>query len=67
MAEKVHDGVDGLHFRAGDPISLAKVMRRAIDTPGLWQTLHDQIKPVYGMDEHAQRLDAVYRDLLAKA
>ena len=29
MAEKVADGVDGLHFRAGDPRSLARVLERA--------------------------------------
>jgi len=29
MAEKVRDGVDGLHFRAGDPESLAEAIGRA--------------------------------------
>ncbi len=29
MAEKVTDGVNGLHFRVGDPRSLAETMRRA--------------------------------------
>ncbi len=37
MAEKVRDGVDGLHFRAGDPTSLAETLLRAIRTPGLWE------------------------------
>ena len=34
MAEKVTDGVNGLHFRAGDARSLARVLERAITTPG---------------------------------
>src|SRR6185436_12596375 len=40
MAEKVTDGVNGLHFRRGDPASLAATIRRAATSPGLWETLH---------------------------
>lgn len=39
MAEMVTDGVDGLHFRAGDPVSLARVMSRAVSEPELWPRL----------------------------
>ena len=38
MAEKVRDGVDGLHVRVGDPRDLAECMARAAD-PVLWQRL----------------------------
>jgi hypothetical protein len=34
MAEKVADGVDGLHFRAGDPEALAATIARAATDPG---------------------------------
>jgi glycosyltransferase involved in cell wall biosynthesis len=61
MAEKVTDGVDGLHFRVGDSVSLAETMRRAVETPGLWQRLHEGIRPVYGMAEHVERLADLYR------
>ena len=36
MAEKVADGVNGLHFSAGDPASLADDRARGGE-PGLWK------------------------------
>jgi glycosyltransferase involved in cell wall biosynthesis len=38
MAEKVRDGIDGLHFPAGDAAALAETMSRASD-PALWERL----------------------------
>jgi glycosyltransferase involved in cell wall biosynthesis len=64
MAEKVRDGVDGLHFRANDPASLAETLDRAASTAGLWDALRRSIRPVYSMDEHADRLVGLYRELL---
>lgn len=66
MAERVRDGVDGLHFRAGDARSLATVLRRATTEPGLWQQLHDGIEPVRAMDDHVEALTSLYRDELAR-
>jgi glycosyltransferase involved in cell wall biosynthesis len=39
MAEKVRDGVDGMHFQVGSPASLADAMQAAATTPGLWDRL----------------------------
>lgn len=39
MAEAVDNGRSGLHFPVGDFLSLADTMIRAMDTPGLWDTL----------------------------
>jgi glycosyltransferase involved in cell wall biosynthesis len=64
MAEKVQHGVNGLHFRAGDPASLAATMKQAAETPGLWEDLRDGITPVHRMEDHAAKLYAVYGDLL---
>jgi len=64
MAEKVTHEVDGLHFRANDPTSLAATMRRAATEPGLWERLHGGIRPVYRMEEHVQWLSELYRQLL---
>ena len=36
MAELVRDGIDGLHFRAGNPHALANLLRRAAAAPDLW-------------------------------
>lgn len=66
MAELVRDGVDGLHAPPNDPIGLAEVLRRAAETPGLWDQLAANIHPplsVAGMT--AQHL-ALYRRLLGE-
>ena len=42
MAEKVDDGVNGLHFRAGDPTSLARTIKRAAEEPQLWERLRER-------------------------
>jgi glycosyltransferase involved in cell wall biosynthesis len=66
MAEKVTDGIDGLHFRAGDPDSLADAIERAVGTPGLWKTLRDGIEGIHAMDEHIERLSGLYATLLER-
>jgi glycosyltransferase involved in cell wall biosynthesis len=67
MAEKVTDGVSGLHFRTGSPMSLARAIQRATGTPGLWDKLVEGIPAVYAMDEHVGSLSGIYRDLLDRA
>jgi glycosyltransferase involved in cell wall biosynthesis len=66
MAEKVTDGVDGLHFRARDPRSLARVMHRAATTDGLWDRLRAGIRPVHRMEDHVGVLVELYERLLAE-
>lgn len=63
MAEKVDDGVNGLHFRAGDPRSLADTLERAVTEPGLWERLREGIRPVYAMDDHIRALEEIYDEL----
>jgi glycosyltransferase involved in cell wall biosynthesis len=65
MAEKVEDGVSGLHFRAGDRSSLAAVLQRAVTTPGLWAQLRAGLPAIYAMDEHVASLEDLYGQLLA--
>jgi glycosyltransferase involved in cell wall biosynthesis len=64
MAEKVTDGVNGLHFRVGDPHSLARAIRRATSTPDLWQTLRGGIPEVYKMEDAVTTMSEIYRTLL---
>ena len=68
MSEKVTDGVDGLHFRTGDPADLARVLARAAGTPGLWEKLHARVprEPTHSIEEDLQITTALYRDLLAR-
>jgi glycosyltransferase involved in cell wall biosynthesis len=63
MAEKVRHEIDGLHFRAGDPSSLADTIRRAMRTPGLWEHLHEGIPEVYTMTRHVDALERAYSEL----
>ncbi len=67
MAEKVTHGRNGIQFRAGDPVSLAAALRRAVDDPTLWSSLRQGIPDVYDMDRHVEVLTAVYRELLQQA
>jgi glycosyltransferase involved in cell wall biosynthesis len=65
MAEKVADGVNGLHFRAGSATNLADTLRRAVGTSGLWERLRSGVPAVYAIEESAAVLSGVYRELLA--
>jgi glycosyltransferase involved in cell wall biosynthesis len=65
MAEKVSDGVDGLHFRVGDPADLAEKMRTAASRE-LWRRLRARIAPVYSMTEAVEAHAAIYRSLVAE-
>jgi glycosyltransferase involved in cell wall biosynthesis len=66
MAEKVLHEVDGLHFRVGDPSSLAQAIERAAMTPRLWYRLRDGIQPVKTIAAHVATLTRVYDDLLER-
>jgi glycosyltransferase involved in cell wall biosynthesis len=60
MAEKVRDGVDGMHFRVGDAWSLARTIERGATNARLWQKMRDGIHDPYPMDAHVERLLDLY-------
>ena len=64
MAEKVTDGVNGLHFKANDPNSLRGVITRAVEDRSLWSELQGGIPEVHGMDNHVRRLTHAYEGLI---
>jgi glycosyltransferase involved in cell wall biosynthesis len=66
MAEKVRHGVDGLHFRLGDPRDLARSIAQAVHTPGLWEQLREGIPEVYPMSQHVHRLGELYQALFER-
>lgn len=66
MAEKVDDGVNGLHFRAGDVESLAAAVERAVTDSALWSTLRSRVAPAHSMDDHVARLSELYRELIER-
>jgi glycosyltransferase involved in cell wall biosynthesis len=67
MAEKVRNGIDGLHFSVGDAQSLADAIRLAVSTPGLWEEMRAQIRGAHPMDRHLQTMSEIYRALLEAA
>jgi glycosyltransferase involved in cell wall biosynthesis len=67
MAEKVTDGLDGLHFRAGDPEDLARVIADAAGSPQQWRTLAAGISPIYPMRTHIDELLSLYGELTSEA
>lgn len=67
MAEKVRDGVDGLHFRLGDESSLAAVLRRAVassDSQELWRALRRRVPEVPSIGSTVDDHLRLYRSLL---
>lgn len=64
MAEKVSDGVDGIHFRAGDAVGLARTIERATKNARLWQKLRDGVSEPYAMDAHVTRLLELYEETI---
>ena len=67
MAEKVRDGIDGLHFHAGNPESLAEAMTRAIREPALWDRLHAGIRPPTTAGDAARQHAALFERLIARS
>jgi glycosyltransferase involved in cell wall biosynthesis len=65
MAEAVRDGANGLHAPVDDAGGLAETMRRAIETPGLWQRLADGIVPPVSIAAAAAAHHDFYRGQLA--
>ena len=66
MAEKVTDGVDGLHFRVGDAADLAATLERAASSPETWRQLRDGIQPVYPIEKAVREHCARYEALLER-
>jgi glycosyltransferase involved in cell wall biosynthesis len=66
MAEKVTDGVNGIHFKVGDAASLAGAIRRAVQSPGTWEQMRRGIPEVYRMDDQVSKLRDLYQVLVAK-
>jgi glycosyltransferase involved in cell wall biosynthesis len=66
MAEKVTDGLNGLHFRVGDHVSLARTIEKAVASPETWEGLRAGIPEVYGVAEHVQRLEGIYSEIVER-
>jgi glycosyltransferase involved in cell wall biosynthesis len=65
MAEKITDGVDGLHFRVGSSEDLVDRMVEALSDPTLWERLRAGITRPISYVECAQQHFDLYRDIAA--
>lgn len=63
MAELVRDGVDGLHFKVGDDVDLARVLQRFVDEGDLLERLSRDFPRIKTMAEDAREMEARYRSL----
>jgi glycosyltransferase involved in cell wall biosynthesis len=64
MAEKVADGINGLHFDPGNAANLAATIDRAVTTPGLWEKLQAGIPQTYDIGEQVGAMEQMYGQLL---
>lgn len=64
MAEKVRNGVDGLHFRVGSTEDLADRFTEVLREPQLWDRLRAKIRRPLSYQEAARQHSQIYRALL---
>lgn len=64
LAEIVRDGINGFTFTPGNPQSLADIINRCIDNPGLLARCAHTIPPVKDMKTHAQELVELYKEIM---
>ncbi|MEM2002109.1 MAG: glycosyltransferase family 4 protein [Candidatus Bathyarchaeia archaeon] len=60
LCEKVRDGVDGLLLPPGDVAAWRAAIQRLIDDPDLLPRLRANVRPPMTMEEHVERLEALY-------
>jgi glycosyltransferase involved in cell wall biosynthesis len=65
MKEKVHDGVDGIHFRVGSAEDLADRIGELLQDPAVWERLRYAAPKPLGFDDAAAQHLAFYRALSA--
>jgi glycosyltransferase involved in cell wall biosynthesis len=63
MAELVTDGVNGVHFRAGDPIDLRRKLTESCVAPARLAHMASQLPHVKSMEEHTRELIGYYEQV----
>ena len=61
LAEKVHHGVDGLHFPPGNAAALAHVLQQIVAKPELLSRLRENLPTPMDMEEHVRVLQELYQ------
>lgn len=65
MAELVQDGVNGLHFKAGDAEDLRNKIRYLIAHPDQIRIMGARVPHVKSIQENAEELENIYREKLS--
>jgi glycosyltransferase involved in cell wall biosynthesis len=60
LAEKVHDGIDGLLFPPGDAGALRQALQRLITEPELLPRLRRGVQPALDIGAHVRELERIY-------
>jgi len=64
LADRVRDGVDGLLLPPGDVAAWRAAMQRLLDDPDLLPRLRAGVRPPMTMEEHVDRLEALYAQIV---
>lgn len=65
MPEVIEEGVSGRLFTPGDADSLSRILLELMEHPDRVEALRAGVPTVMTMDHHAERLEAIYRDVSA--
>ncbi len=64
LAEKVQNGIDGLLVPPADIFAWRAVLQRLINEPNLLARLRAGVRPPMTIEEHVDRLEALYAEIL---
>jgi glycosyltransferase involved in cell wall biosynthesis len=64
IADRVHDGVDGILVPPGDVQAWRVALQRLVDAPDLHAELQRNVAPPLTLDEHARQLEQRYAQLI---
>jgi glycosyltransferase involved in cell wall biosynthesis len=65
MAELVKEQVNGLLFKAGDEVDLARQIKKVIENPAMIDQLSQGIEPVKSLEQEIDEIEKVYNSIIA--
>ena len=63
LPERVQDGTNGLLFPANDSLALSQIVARLLEVPSLLESLRRGIRPVRSIQQHADEMEVIYREI----
>ena len=65
LADRVRDGVDGLLISPGDVGAWRRAFELLVSDPGLLQRLRSNVRTPMTLDEHTNRIESFYVEMIA--